>query len=166
MIGNGHVIGNLCAAWSRPELRRFLRRTESAARFTDNAVRLRESILFKSEPKDLASNPSREAGEKYPWHAQIVTTVFWIGETPSGNNPIPNRSSAWDSNWARNFGGSDSPEAERPKWVHSGKVRSSSKSLSTWPFLSMMSAAVARKRSRTGSFRGSVKHLKNLAKAF
>jgi hypothetical protein len=85
--------------------------TESAARFAGSSVSLRESILFKSEPKGLSSNPSPEPGVKYPWHAQIVTTVFWIGETPSGNNPIPNRSSAWDSNWARNFGGSDSPEA-------------------------------------------------------
>ena len=57
---------------------------DSAARFTENAMRLRESILFKVEPKDLESNPLQEPGEKYPWHVQIVTTVFWIGETPSG----------------------------------------------------------------------------------
>ncbi|MBV9391368.1 MAG: hypothetical protein JOY96_05690 [Verrucomicrobia bacterium] len=50
------------------------------------------------------------AAGRFSWHEQIVTTVFWIGETPSGNNPVPNRSSAWDLNWARNFGGSDSPD--------------------------------------------------------
>jgi hypothetical protein len=82
---------------------------DRAARFTENAMKLRESILFKIEPNILRSNPRTEPGEKYPWHVQIVTTVFWIGETPTGNNPVPNRSSAWDSDWARNFGGSDSP---------------------------------------------------------
>ena len=30
-------------------------------------------------------------GERYPWKKNIVTTVFWIGERPSGNNPVPNR---------------------------------------------------------------------------
>ena len=83
--------------------------TDSAARFTENAMKLRESVLFKVKPKDLESDPLEDK-EKYPWHLQIVTTVFWIGETPSGNNPVPNRSSAWDANWARNFGGSDCPD--------------------------------------------------------
>ena len=83
--------------------------TDSAARFTENAMKLRESVLFKVKPKDLESDPLEDK-EKYPWHFQIVTTVFWIGESASGSNPVPNRSSAWDSNWARNFGGSDSPE--------------------------------------------------------
>jgi hypothetical protein len=36
--------------------------------------------------------PPRHA-ERYPWKKEIVTTVFWIGEQPSGNNPVPNRSS-------------------------------------------------------------------------
>jgi hypothetical protein len=85
--------------------------SDGAARFTENAMKLRESILFKSEPGNLQKDPLAQIGEKYPWHVQIVTTVFWIGETSTANNPVPNRSSAWDSNWARNFGGSDNPEA-------------------------------------------------------
>ena len=39
-------------------------------------------------------------GERYPWKKNIVTTVFWIGEQPSRNNPVPNRISAWDKNWS------------------------------------------------------------------
>ena len=35
-------------------------------------------------------------GERYPWKKNIVTTVFWVGEQPSGNNPVPNRRSSWD----------------------------------------------------------------------
>ena len=49
-------------------------------------------------------------GEHYPWKKEIVTTVFWIGEQPSGNNPVPNRSSSWDGNWTRSYGGFDNPD--------------------------------------------------------
>lgn len=44
-----------------------------------------------------------------PWKTGIVTTVFWIGEPPSGNNFTPNHSSSWDVNWAVNYGGFDDP---------------------------------------------------------
>jgi hypothetical protein len=48
-------------------------------------------------------------GERYPWKKNIVTTVFWIGERPSRNNPVPNRRSSWDKDWTRNYGGFDDP---------------------------------------------------------
>ena len=51
---------------------------------------------------------SRPLG-RYPWKTSIVTTVFWIGERPSGNNPVPNQTSSWDKQWARNYGGLDDP---------------------------------------------------------
>jgi hypothetical protein len=82
---------------------------EKATRFTENAMKLRESILFKIEPENVKKIGESQPETKYPWHSQIVTTVFWIGETSSANNPVPNHSSAWDANWARNFGGSDAP---------------------------------------------------------
>ena len=47
---------------------------------------------------------------KYHWKSNIVTTTFWIGENAARNNPVPNRTSAWDEEWAKNYGGSDSPE--------------------------------------------------------
>jgi hypothetical protein len=87
--------------------------SDSAARFTENAMRLRESILFKVEPNNARKIGQAQPDMKYPWHPEIVTTVFWIGESPSENNPVPNRSSAWDLNWARNFGGSDEPNQRR-----------------------------------------------------
>jgi hypothetical protein len=46
---------------------------------------------------------------RYPWKISIVTTVFWIGERPSGNNLVPNRTSSWDKQWTRNYGGFDDP---------------------------------------------------------
>jgi hypothetical protein len=81
---------------------------EKAARFADHAMRLREDILFKVNPTGDRSKITT-AGEKYSWHNAIVTTVFWIGESPGGNNPVPNRASAWDLNWSTNYGGTDTP---------------------------------------------------------
>ncbi len=52
-------------------------------------------------------------GERFPWKKDIVTTVFWIGEEPSGNNPVPNRSSSWDHNWTGSYGGFDDPNPSR-----------------------------------------------------
>ena len=54
--------------------------------------------------------PAINPGEKFPWRKEIVTTVFWIGEKPTANNPVPNRSSSWDGNWTKNYGGFDDPE--------------------------------------------------------
>ena len=57
-------------------------------------------------------------GERFPWKTQIVTTVFWIGEKPTANNPVPNRASSWDANWTKNYGGLDNPDrAERHNFI-------------------------------------------------
>jgi hypothetical protein len=45
----------------------------------------------------------------YPWHLHITTTLFWIGEQPTENNPVPNCKSSWDQNWMTNYGGYDDP---------------------------------------------------------
>jgi hypothetical protein len=50
-----------------------------------------------------------EPGQRYPWKSNIVTTIFWIGEKPSTNNPVPNRVSSWDTQWTKNYGGMDDP---------------------------------------------------------
>ncbi|WP_411826624.1 hypothetical protein [Luteolibacter sp. AS25] len=43
------------------------------------------------------------------WKRNVVTTVFWVGEQPTVNNPTPNDKSAWDQNWEANYGGYDNP---------------------------------------------------------
>src|SRR6266704_521912 len=69
-----------------------------------------ESLAFA--PSHLrAAPPSPE--QPYPCKPQIVTTVFWIGEKPSENNPVPNRSSSWDKEWAKSYGGFDDPNSAR-----------------------------------------------------
>ncbi len=55
---------------------------------------------------------SRAIAPSYPWREDIVTTIFWIGERPTENNPTPNHKSSWDTRWAVNFGGYDDPDPE------------------------------------------------------
>lgn len=61
----------------------------------------------------FSSPPPPNHGERYPWKKGIVTTIFWIGEKPSENNPVPNRASSWDKNWSKSYGGFDDPNRAR-----------------------------------------------------
>ncbi|MGH7984237.1 MAG: hypothetical protein ACREFF_14015 [Candidatus Udaeobacter sp.] len=59
-----------------------------------------------------------EPGERFPWKKEIVTTIFWIGEKPAPNNPVPNRVSSWDNDWTKNYGGVDDPNpANRSNYI-------------------------------------------------
>jgi hypothetical protein len=69
-----------------------------------------DSLVFAPRHLSLASP---HVGERFPWKRDIVTTVFWIGEQPSGNNPVPNRASSWDKNWTASYGGFDDPNPAR-----------------------------------------------------
>lgn len=71
-------------------------------------------------PKVFAPTKPRTRYTRYPWKTNIMTTVFWIGELPTQNNPTPNTKSAWDREWVKNFGGYDDPDNDardgfRPK---------------------------------------------------
>ena len=75
--------------------------------------RLTEDVLLKVDPVGYTPpghfrNPMRR-DERFPWKTEIVTTVFWIGENPSANNPVPNHASSWDAAWTKNYGGYDDP---------------------------------------------------------
>jgi hypothetical protein len=71
-----------------------------------------ESLVFA--PRHLLS-PTSEPSERFPWKKDIVTTVFWIGEEPTANNPVPNRASSWDKKWTSSYGGFDDPNPARRK---------------------------------------------------
>jgi hypothetical protein len=68
------------------------------------------SLVFA--PNHLRSTLPKP-GNSYPWKQQIVTTVFWIGEKPTENNPVPNRASSWDKEWSTSYGGFDDPNPAR-----------------------------------------------------
>src|SRR5256714_2678788 len=70
-----------------------------------------DSLAFT--PSHLKSAPP-SPGEPYPWRRQIVTTMFWIGEKPTENNPVPNRASSWDKEWTKSYGGFVDPDPPRP----------------------------------------------------
>jgi hypothetical protein len=57
----------------------------------------------------IRKSSSSGTSRRYSWKTNIVTTVFWIGELPSGNNLVPNRTSAWDKQWTKSYGGFDDP---------------------------------------------------------
>jgi hypothetical protein len=124
MAGNGFSVIFICGLFTTGVSAIFGQTvSESAGQAAKNRDKLRESMLFNVGPGNIEPVPVDPPVEKYPWHPEIVTTVVWIGETPAGNNPVPNRSSAWDSNWARNFGGSDSPEpGERRGFIAAGFI--------------------------------------------
>ena len=63
-------------------------------------------------PTLVAAPAPLVAQDRYPWKREIVTTTFWIGEKPAKNNPVPNHASSWDANWAKNYGGTDSPDKD------------------------------------------------------
>ncbi len=60
-------------------------------------------------PRVFSPTLPRTVYTKYPWKTDIVATVFWVGELPSGANTTPNHASSWDASWMTNFGGFDDP---------------------------------------------------------
>ena len=88
---------------------------ESSADFAKYAMKLREQALLKVEPQVFVPTTSRASMTRYPWKTNIITTVFWIGEQPTQNNPVPNTKSSWDANWRENYGGYDNPDPSTRK---------------------------------------------------
>jgi hypothetical protein len=84
--------------------------SKKSSKVPDDLLLNVDSVAFA--PRHL-SPPSGRAGERYPWKKSIVTTTFWIGEKPTENNPVPNRSSSWDKDWTKSYGGFDDPNPAR-----------------------------------------------------
>ena len=93
----------------------------SSADFAEHARLLRENALMKVEPQvfvpsaaprysPYAATTTSLFGRGGDWKQNIITTIFNVGEQPTKNNPTPNHSSSWDSNWESNYGGFDDPE--------------------------------------------------------
>jgi len=67
--------------------------------------------LLRNNPRNSVNRLGSRLSPRalYPWKLAITTSVFWIGERPSKNNPAPNSRSSWDQQWQKNFGGYDDP---------------------------------------------------------
>jgi hypothetical protein len=90
------------ASKAEPAKTKFSKKSEKTA---EDPFRDISSLAFT--PGQLAAE--FQPGQRYPWKTNIVTTIFWIGEKPSENNPVPNRASSWDKEWTKNYGGMDDP---------------------------------------------------------
>jgi hypothetical protein len=100
------------ASKAEPEKTKFSKKSQRSA---DD--RVLDATLVAFTPGLLARNRPGP-GQRFPWKSQIVTTVFWIGEQPSGNNLVPNRTSSWDKQWTKNYGGFDDPNpAHRSNYI-------------------------------------------------
>jgi hypothetical protein len=93
----------------------------AGVKFSKKSNKLSEDLSLKIGPFSFSSAHSSgppEQGQHYPWKRNIVTTIFWIGEQASGNNPVPNRASSWDKDWTKNYGGFDDPNpAHRSNYI-------------------------------------------------
>ena len=99
------------ASKAEPAKTKFSKKSEKTA---DGRVLDVSSLAFT--PGQLAAE--LQPGQRYPWKSNIVTTIFWVGEKPSENNPVPNRASSWDREWTKNYGGVDDPApAHRSNYV-------------------------------------------------
>jgi hypothetical protein len=109
-------------------------RSDSATDLAKYAMKLPEKQLLRIQPKVIrypASGGFQRSGlgdetgsavsgrnslglgsGEYAWKQGIATTVFWVGEQASDNNPVSNDKSAWDAGWVSSYGGTDTPNAE------------------------------------------------------
>ena len=65
--------------------------------------------LTPSTNKSVGSSYSSSSISRTDWKLNITTTVFWIGEKATINNPVSNDKSAWDVAWCSRYGGYDDP---------------------------------------------------------
>src|SRR5277367_5157061 len=96
-------------------------RSDSTADIAKYAMKLPEKTLVRIDPK-IIRLPARNGLQvpglidrtgstvsernslgtgtgEYAWKVGISTTVFWIGEQATDNNPVGNDKSAWDAAW-------------------------------------------------------------------
>ena len=89
--------------------------SKKSERSSDGERGQRGALMFTPA---VALMPPPRAGQQFAWRTNIVTTTFWIGERPTENNPVPNRSSSWDKDWTQSYGGYDNPNrAQRRDWI-------------------------------------------------
>ncbi|HYY35708.1 MAG TPA: hypothetical protein VE867_04980 [Candidatus Binatia bacterium] len=93
---------------AEPAKTKFSKKSDKSSE--DRLLALNFSGLFS---RQQSASPPEPREQRYSWKSNIVTTVFWIGEQAGGNNLVPNRTSCWDKQWTRNYGGTDDPNPAR-----------------------------------------------------
>jgi hypothetical protein len=76
--------------------------------FVTNFKPLNLSDTISRVKDNKASNQGTDAAME---HKDIITTVFWVGESADSSNAyISNTASAWDDKWQAHYGGVDNPD--------------------------------------------------------
>jgi hypothetical protein len=87
-------------------------RFEKLQQTVANSRELLKSPWRNNQPQaDESGEVLSQTGIQFPWKERIATTVFWVGEHPTKNNPVPNDKSSWDKWWKSSYGGYDNPDA-------------------------------------------------------
>jgi hypothetical protein len=67
--------------------------------------------LLGPQPREVKKPhaPAFRFGPPYPWHRNITSTVFWVGEGTVSGGGVSNGESAFNVHWLAAFGGVDDP---------------------------------------------------------
>lgn len=91
----------------------------SSATLVEVSLQTREKLLSQTKAAEYLKSPWQNQSQlppptltpsPYPWKKNIMTTIFWVGERATRNNPVPNNKSSWDSKWMSSYGGYDCPK--------------------------------------------------------
>lgn len=96
----------------RRELVRHLPETPTRDLLSESTARTFGSGLASGLKLASSNGGDPRTAERYPWRIGINTTVFWVGEKPTKNNPTSNHASSWDEKWAKHYGGFDDPSPD------------------------------------------------------
>ncbi|PYL24429.1 MAG: hypothetical protein DMF44_05190, partial [Verrucomicrobia bacterium] len=55
----------------------------------DSAFAAQTEAITENDKSRIRKSSASRPAQAYPWKTKIVTTVFWIGEQPGGNNLVP-----------------------------------------------------------------------------
>jgi hypothetical protein len=90
------IISSITSFFTQSSPAKILPAKEKMSKNSDRTSEENFSMLQTTTAFVPAREDPRRRAERYPWKKEIVTTVFWIGEQATSNNPVPNRSSSWD----------------------------------------------------------------------
>ena len=82
---------------------------QSPARFTKSTLVVRDFWSRDFVPMRPRGKTASPGSQRLRWKTDIVTTVFWIGELTTANNPVSNMASSWNPQWQKSYGGFDDP---------------------------------------------------------
>src|SRR5207302_11353859 len=74
--------------------------SKKSDRSQDDAFPVVDTLAYLSPARH---DPPKRA-ERFPWKKEIVTTVIWPSEQPTGNTRVRSRVTSWDKKGTRSYG--------------------------------------------------------------